>query len=227
MKLSTQSIFEDLCGYTSVIPSGNAEVLTDILVCCNPGVDLYPLGGSHNEIRVTAEAIQGLEQLKELIERHSPSFVVFTRASLDRLVGKEGFIATGMSLLGHVEATWPMLSPVNAQLVRLVAKGLRNPEIEQATGMKVRTVRAHLSELYRQFEVTNRTELVGALIERGIFSEADAKDCSGPQIALQQSGRPQKPRVPKRASKGSLIPFDSRQRMNRRGLVSGPQSANG
>jgi DNA-binding CsgD family transcriptional regulator len=59
------------------------------------------------------------------------------------------------------------LSPVNAELVRLVAKGLRNPEIERATGMKRRTIRAHLSDLFRQFDVTNRTELIGALIELG------------------------------------------------------------
>jgi DNA-binding CsgD family transcriptional regulator len=91
---------------------------------------------------------------------------VFTRESLDRLVTQEGGTTLDASLPNQAAQRRPCLSPVNAEIVELVARGFKNPEIERATGMKRRTIRAHLSELYRQFKVTNRTELVAALMGR-------------------------------------------------------------
>jgi DNA-binding CsgD family transcriptional regulator len=143
------------------------EVKNNLLICGNPADASCPLIELHHEVHVFSEAVQGLEELRTLLQRHSPSLVVFTRASLDRLVARDGGAEPGVSPTSHIEEIWPTLSRVNAQIVELVAKGLRNPEIERATGMKLRTVRAHLSELYRQFDVTNRTELIGALIEAG------------------------------------------------------------
>jgi DNA-binding NarL/FixJ family response regulator len=54
-----------------------------------------------------------------------------------------------------------------AEVVRLLAKGLRNGEIASSLGLKPRTVRTVLSNLYLEYEVTNRTELLGLLVEQG------------------------------------------------------------
>jgi DNA-binding NarL/FixJ family response regulator len=54
-----------------------------------------------------------------------------------------------------------------AEVVRLLGKGLRNGEIASSLGLKARTVRTVLSNLYLEYEVTNRTELLGLLMEQG------------------------------------------------------------
>jgi DNA-binding CsgD family transcriptional regulator len=144
--------------------AGVSERAARVLVCGNPGPASRLLESVNELVHISLEPAQGIEQLRSLLKRLSPTLVVFTPATLACLLGADqGNGRSGESL---AEETRVLLSPVNAELVRLVAKGLRNPEIERVTGMKVRTVRAHLSELYRRFEVTNRTELVGVLIER-------------------------------------------------------------
>lgn len=134
-------------------------------MCGHLGGPHAGLCGNGIEVCIVPDAVGGLEGLWKLVEHHSPAVVVLSRASLDLLFSDRRTANKRFHAAKGVENTLQMLSPVNAELVRLVAKGLRNTEIGRATGMKPRTVRARLSELYRQFEVTNRTELVGVLIE--------------------------------------------------------------
>jgi DNA-binding CsgD family transcriptional regulator len=47
------------------------------------------------------------------------------------------------------------------EVLRLVCKGLRNAEIADLIGVKERTVKSYLAQLFIIFDVTNRTELVG------------------------------------------------------------------
>jgi two-component system nitrate/nitrite response regulator NarL len=46
-------------------------------------------------------------------------------------------------------------------VLRLVCKGLRNSEIASVIGLRERTVKLYVSQLFMIFDVTNRTELVG------------------------------------------------------------------
>ncbi len=86
--------------------------------------------------------------------------------------GKQCNTSTRSHFAQSIDQALSSLSEVNAELVRLVVKGLHNDEIGRATGINERTVRSRLSDLYRHFEVTNRTELVGLLIEHGKQLEA-------------------------------------------------------
>ncbi len=168
----------ETCGTPAL--TAPAEGIARVLVCGNPGPASHLLGRVDDLVHISLKPAHGLQQLR------SPSQAPLTHA---------GCLHTGHHLLGTDQVSsrsceslaeeTRALSPVNAELVRLVAKGLRNPEIERVTGMKLRTVRAHLSELYRLFEVTNRTELVGVLIERDYYS---AKDMAGSE---QPSGSPE------------------------------------
>lgn len=135
----------------------------DVLICGNPGPMPYLVTAPHREVRVASESVSELQQLRTLLERHAPSVVVFTRASLDRLVGSADDSHRAPAIATHSRLS-TVLSPANAELVRLVAKGMHNADIGRATGMKRRTVRAHLSDLFREFGVTNRTQLIGALL---------------------------------------------------------------
>ncbi|MBV9401093.1 MAG: response regulator transcription factor [Bryobacterales bacterium] len=61
--------------------------------------------------------------------------------------------------------------------MQLTCKGLRNSEIAKAIGLRERTVKAYISQLFLIFDVTNRTELVGLFVGNradgylGLFSE--------------------------------------------------------
>lgn len=50
-----------------------------------------------------------------------------------------------------------------AQLVPLLRQGLSNKAMARELGIAPSTVKTHLDHLYRKFDVTNRTELVGRL----------------------------------------------------------------
>ncbi|MCS2607859.1 helix-turn-helix transcriptional regulator [Halomonas dongshanensis] len=55
------------------------------------------------------------------------------------------------------------LTKREAQLVPLLREGASNKAIARALGIEPSTVKTHLDNLYRKFEVNNRTELVGRL----------------------------------------------------------------
>lgn len=55
------------------------------------------------------------------------------------------------------------LTEREAQLVPLVRQGLSNKAMARELAIAPSTVKTHLDNLYRKFEVTNRTELVGRL----------------------------------------------------------------
>lgn len=57
-------------------------------------------------------------------------------------------------------------------VLQLLCKGLTNPEIARLMGIKERTVKYYVSQLFSMFEVTNRTELAGLLANRGLEGPA-------------------------------------------------------
>lgn len=76
-----------------------------------------------------------------------------------------------------------MLTTKQKTILDLMRRGLRNAEIASALKMKERTVKYHVSRLFLQFDVTNRTELVGLLDEPAPFhAESSSYDQRGPGI---------------------------------------------
>lgn len=169
---------------TSSRPSGAVPQRAEepsVLVCGTLQSRLNMIAASRSKFSVPDETIAGWDELSSLLDSHSTSVVVLTREVLERLAS-DTFKSETAEL--HPTPGVRSLSAGHLELVRLVAKGLRNAEIERVTGIKARTVRAHLSELYRQFDVTNRTELIGTLLEMVPLtnllaaSEEDADDDS-------------------------------------------------
>jgi DNA-binding CsgD family transcriptional regulator len=63
---------------------------------------------------------------------------------------------------GSLTTPTPNLSPRRRNLIALLAKGLTNKEL--GADISPRTVKAELSAVFSLFDVTNRTELVGATL---------------------------------------------------------------
>ena len=55
------------------------------------------------------------------------------------------------------------LTPRRLEVLKLVARGLTNPEIASVLGLSANTVKAHMTGILETLEVTNRTEAAIAL----------------------------------------------------------------
>jgi DNA-binding NarL/FixJ family response regulator len=69
----------------------------------------------------------------------------------------------------HKRVSRSTLSAREEEVVRLVARGMRNKEIASALGISEGTVDAHLKRIYAKLGVNDRTAALAAAIERGII----------------------------------------------------------
>jgi two-component system, NarL family, response regulator len=69
----------------------------------------------------------------------------------------------------HKRVSRSTLSAREEEVVRLVARGMRNKEIAPALGISEGTVDAHLKRIYAKLGVNDRTAALAAAIERGII----------------------------------------------------------
>lgn len=67
------------------------------------------------------------------------------------------------------EAPHASLSPRETEILKLIAKGLSNPQVAQALGVSRATVRTHLEHIYAKLDVSNRTEAVTEGIKAGLI----------------------------------------------------------
>lgn len=58
-----------------------------------------------------------------------------------------------------------LLSPREAQVMRLMTEGMTNQQIAGRLCVTVHAVKFHLASIYRKFEVNNRTEAVVAFLQ--------------------------------------------------------------
>lgn len=141
--------------------------------------------------------VDGLDLLAQLRERHpATGVVVFSgstrpsdvRAALDR--GAQGFIPKSSSrdelidalrrvLAGEeyvpadmLEAAQAIaathLTPRQREVAELLVRGLTNREIGDVLGIRMGTVKNYVEAILGVLEVSNRTEAVLALVERGL-----------------------------------------------------------
>jgi DNA-binding CsgD family transcriptional regulator len=63
---------------------------------------------------------------------------------------------------------WASLTPTELDVVKLIAKGLSNPEIGTRLFISRATVKTHLSHAFRKLGVTSRAELASEATRRGL-----------------------------------------------------------
>ena len=63
---------------------------------------------------------------------------------------------------------WASLTPVERDVVRLVAEGHTNAEIGQRLFISVNTVKKYLSRVYAKVDVDGRTDLAAQVARRGL-----------------------------------------------------------
>src|SRR5581483_1112976 len=103
------------------------------------------------------------------VSHTTPDLIVLSLETLQKLFSKTTLPVNSTDDLER--ALWG-LRDRQAEIVRMIAKGLRNREIANSLGLSSRTVKAILSSLYLRYDVTNRTELLGLLMEQGHLAAA-------------------------------------------------------
>ena len=67
----------------------------------------------------------------------------------------------------------PLLTPREIEVVKLLAKGMRNKEIAVALGVAEDTAKAHVRHVIAKMDVHDRSAVIGAAVRRGILHMQD------------------------------------------------------
>ncbi len=87
------------------------------------------------------------------------------RGALEQILRGGAYVPEGL-LAGAAETAG--LTPRQLDVAALVAKGLTNAEIADVLEIGAGTVKTHVAAILEALDVSNRTEAVSALIERGV-----------------------------------------------------------
>ena len=152
------------------------------LLFCGPGDAGHPNLDLH-KAEVCALDIRSAEDLLRAVSATAPDLIVLSLEALRRVLSNNVLSFDSPEdleyALGGVRAR-------QADIIRMIAKGLRNREIATSLGLSSRTVKAILSSLYLRYDVTNRTELLGLLMEQGHLAATQLH----PQAASEPESQP-------------------------------------
>jgi DNA-binding CsgD family transcriptional regulator len=143
---------------------------------------------------VRAIDIQSAEQLLRAALATAPDLIVLDFETLRRILGAD---VLPLASAEDLEYALSELNARQADIVRMIAKGLRNREIAASLGLSSRTVKAILSSLYLRYDVTNRTELLGLLMEQGHLAatqldqvaDSKRKGAPNPRLTVVRRGQ--------------------------------------
>lgn len=76
-----------------------------------------------------------------------------------------------MDVMGIVQLQENKLSIRECEVIELLALGYRNQEIATILGIKERTVRFHVGNIFEKLEVSNRTEATSYAFKKGWIND--------------------------------------------------------
>lgn len=116
-----------------------------------------------------AAAVPGAELA--LLEGDAPSpfagDIPASIAAIEVFLGVEGGIAAGIAAGADMSTLTVDLTPREAEVLRLLARGMANKEIAGTLSLSVHTVERHLTNLYPKIGCRSRTEATAYAITRG------------------------------------------------------------
>jgi DNA-binding CsgD family transcriptional regulator len=150
-----------------------------------------------NKADVCALNIHSAAELLRAVSAAAPDLIVLDFETLRKILAAGNLSFTSAE---DLEYALSGLNSRQADIVRMIAKGLRNREIASSLGLSSRTVKAILSSLYLRYDVTNRTELLGLLMEQGHLAATQPHARTDSEW---ESTRTPMPIVARRSQKGS------------------------
>jgi DNA-binding NarL/FixJ family response regulator len=171
----------------------------EIVAFARRGSELLPLVRRHAPDAVLLELdlpeLDGIAALRRLAENfpETPAIILAASASREDITaafeaGAKAFVLKtveldhlgetvrealdgGSAVVAHLKSSGAarVLTDREFEILRLVAQGLPNKEIAARLDGSERTVKFHLTNIYRKLDVKNRTGAVSAAIDAGII----------------------------------------------------------
>lgn len=107
-------------------------------------------------------------ELFDLVEGVSRDEVAVTRAIASRMLKS---LAVTKTTADDRQDEGPDLTPREIEVLRLVARGVSNPQISAELHVTVNTVKAHLKRILEKLKVQNRTQAAAYAMRRGLFPD--------------------------------------------------------
>ncbi len=106
-------------------------------------------------------------ELDSELHEQRPDYVLCRADFLTNLISNHRAVkaATAMNVIRPALLNESEISPRDLQVLQLIAKGARNSDIAQVLDVAESSVKRILQSLYERFEVANRAELLGRIIE--------------------------------------------------------------
>jgi DNA-binding CsgD family transcriptional regulator len=177
----------DLVAWMERVAAGTGRAWTKAMAARSRGLLLAAEGQLEGAERALAAALTQHERMEMPLARARTQLVAGTllrrrrqraRAAEVLEAGRAAFEALGARVwverttaeierLGVRSTAQRGLTPIEADIARLVASGLTNREIADRVFLSPKTVEANLSRIYRKLEVRSRAELVACLAAAG------------------------------------------------------------
>jgi DNA-binding NarL/FixJ family response regulator len=119
--------------------------------------------------------------LRDALAAGADGYLLKSVAAADLAAGIRSAVA-GETVIGHefvpklledaqrgVPMGQPDVTPREREVLELVADGRGNREVAEALGISARTAQKHMENLFKKFEVHDRTELVAHAFRRGLL----------------------------------------------------------
>ena len=134
--------------------------------------------GHHGRTAVIVFSAFDYPQYHHVALRRGAAGFVAKSVETRELIGAVRAVASGRLVFERrVDEPPPVLTPREADVVRLVADGLTNDEVGQALGVTSKAIEAHLSRVFERTGIQSRTELATrAIREAWLDLPVDAAD---------------------------------------------------
>ena len=174
------------------LPAGNGIDLAGRLVYDHPGIVVVILSAYDDPHYVRAAMAAGVTgYLLKTLPRHG---LVDALRDACTGAGRLGGLPIGR---GERDATDPAasrfeeLTAREADVVRLVARGMSNKAIAHDLGISPRTVEGHLNHVFEKLGIESRTELVHFALANSLFAREPAGDSRPLEPTLDPPGAPE------------------------------------
>jgi len=154
-----------------ILSAGGLEAVRQ-LKATDPDVSILLLSGTERDEDVFAGIAAGAGGylLKDIApDELAAAIRAATRGEALLHPAIAGKVVRQLNRLARGEGVRETLTPRETEVLRLLARGLRNKEIARELHLTGRTVNFHLANLYQKLEVTNRTEALSQALARGIL----------------------------------------------------------
>lgn len=215
LRAGTRQILEDATGFTVVGEAADAEaaqrvvaatapdlVIADIrlptingidlarlLVHDHPGLVVVILSAYDDPHYVRAAMAAGVSGylLKTLPSRELVDALLDACSGTANLVGRPRGKGERDST-GPIDSPYEELTSREAEVVRLVARGMANKAIAGELGISPRTVEGHVNHVFDKLGVDSRTELVHYALANSLFAREPTPLPDGPADAARSTG---------------------------------------